>query len=341
MQTSAIRGVLLGSILFVLVLVAGCSRKNRSIGADNVIAVFAEPKEYQQMEATLKKVFEREIETPALEPIFTLKPITLDDYENYRRWKSLIIVSCLDSDGQILPLIKSMLSPDNLEKVRQKQSFAFNKVEPWAYDQQLLVLVSTDIPTLNHKLESEADDVFGLMDAFLSRRIAREMYAKGEQETLEKKILDRFGWKVRIQHDYRVIFEDSGKAFVMLQRQAPARSFMVYWMPTDDPSIITPEWIIAKRNTLSLNFDEADSVDVAHTTAADIEFAGRRACKLTGLWYTRLHGGPFRSYTIYDENVGRIYMIDYAVYAPDREKEPILRQMDIMARTFQTRSDLK
>lgn len=323
-------------------IIVSCSRKGRSIGADNVIAVLAETEEYALLEKALKEVFEREIYTPAIETIFTLKHITLDQFDQYRRWKSMIIISTLNSKGEILPLIKTMLKEEDLEKIKTKKSFAFNKVEPWAHNQQLLVLVSTDIPALKEKLVQNKDPLFQIMDKFLDDRITREMFAKSEQLGLEEKMLEQYGWKVRIQHDFQVIFEDSGKSFVMLQRKLPVRNFMVYWMDTDDPSLITREWIIQKRNELGVNFPEADTVDERYTNSSEVEFVGRRALKLDGLWYTTVKGGgPFRSYTFYDENDGRIYMIDYSIFAPDREKEPLLRQMEIMTRTFQIRSNIK
>ena len=338
------RNIIVVGILFSVILVIyGCSRKGRSIGADEIIAVIADTEEYAALEESLKEVFEREIYVPAIETIFTLKHITLDKFEQYRRWKSMIILSTLDSKGDVLPVINSMLRPEDLEKVKAKQSFAFNKTEPWARDQQLLVLVSTDIPALKEKLTQNKEQLFEIMDTFLDNRVKREMFAKSEQYALEEKMLDKYGWKVRIQHDFEVIFENSGKSFVLLQRKLPARSFMVYWMPTDDPSLITREWIIQKRNELSLDFEEADSVHEEYTSSKEVEFCGRRAHKLAGLWRTRLRGGPFRSYTFYDEADGRIYMIDYALFQPnpDERKEPFLRQLELMARTFQTRGDVK
>ncbi|MBN1351472.1 DUF4837 family protein [candidate division KSB1 bacterium] len=342
MRTQKLYAFFVVTLIFIIVLASGCGRKGRSIGADDVIAVIANPVEFERLEEPLKEVFEREIRVPIPELTFTLKNVSLDDFDTYRKWKSLIIISTLDSKSQVLPFIKSMLNPLDLAKVENKQSFAFNKKEPWAYDQQLIVLVSTDIPTLKEKLAANKEQLFNVMDDYLTSRVKREMYATSEQVALEKELSQKYGWKIRIQHDFEVLREDSAKSFVLLQRKLPSRSFLIHWVDTADPSIMTREWIIKRRNDLSLNFEDADTVDVNRTETSTVDFGRHKALKLTGLWYSGFKGGgPFRSYTFYDERDRRIYTLDYAMFQPDfnRRKLPFLRQLDIMAHTFKAGSE--
>jgi hypothetical protein len=47
-------------------------------------------------------------------------------------------------------------------------------------------------------------------------------------------------------------------------------------------------------------------------------------------------GGPFVNYTFYDQTTDRVYMLDGSVFAPDNDKLDLLRQMEVMARTFRT-----
>jgi hypothetical protein len=69
-----------------------------------------------------------------------------------------------------------------------------------------------------------------------------------------------------------------------------------------------------------------------------VAFAGRRALKISGIWENRtlLVGGPFRTYCFYDQDTGRRYMVDAAVYAAGTEKEPYLRQVDLIIGSFST-----
>ncbi len=60
--------------------------------------------------------------------------------------------------------------------------------------------------------------------------------------------------------------------------------------------------------------------------------------QLEYLWENedKVAGGPFKNYTFYDSLSRRIYMIDLAVYAPDRDKLPFVKRMEIIAKTFRT-----
>ncbi|NBC17960.1 MAG: DUF4837 family protein, partial [Bacteroidetes bacterium] len=50
-------------------------------------------------------------------------------------------------------------------------------------------------------------------------------------------------------------------------------------------------------------------------------------------------GGPFLTYSFYDQSTGRLYMIDGMVFAPGHEKREFLRQMEVIAHTFRTRQE--
>ncbi|PSQ65454.1 MAG: DUF4837 domain-containing protein, partial [Bacteroidetes bacterium QH_2_64_74] len=52
-------------------------------------------------------------------------------------------------------------------------------------------------------------------------------------------------------------------------------------------------------------------------------------------------GGPFVTYTFYDRSTDRVYMLDGSVFAPDYDKLDLLRQMEVMARTFRTAEEAR
>jgi hypothetical protein len=75
-----------------------------------------------------------------------------------------------------------------------------------------------------------------------------------------------------------------------------------------------------------------------YTKIEKINFLGRDAIKLEGLWEIeeKAIGGFFRSYTFFDMKTKKIYFIDISVFAPGEVKEPYIRQLDIIAHTFST-----
>ncbi|KPK89843.1 hypothetical protein AMJ80_09165, partial [bacterium SM23_31] len=70
------------------------------------------------------------------------------------------------------------------------------------------------------------------------------------------------------------------------------------------------------------------------------ELAGYPALETRGLWWhpEDILGGPMINYVFFDEYTSRIYMIDLAVFAPEfvSEKEPLIRQLEVIASTFTT-----
>jgi hypothetical protein len=178
------------------------------------------------------------------------------------------------------------------------------------------------------------------------------MYSIYEQKDLEKKLLEKYGWTVRVQHDYSIYKEFPQENFVMLRRAWPERWLFVCWQRLDDPSRITLDWAVAWRNSIGARFYENDRVVKPETaargfktppdlSAREVEFTGRRALEVQGLWENevKVAGGPFKAWAFYDEYTQQAFLIDIAVFAPGREKVPLMRQLEIMARTFRTQHD--
>ena len=93
-----------------------------------------------------------------------------------------------------------------------------------------------------------------------------------------------------------------------------------------------------RRDEVGRDFYDGDRIVRQYTSAEEVNFAGWRALRLSGLWENRnlYVGGPFRTYCFYDEEAKRRYMVDAAVFGAGVEKEPYLRQVDIIAHTFST-----
>ena len=69
-----------------------------------------------------------------------------------------------------------------------------------------------------------------------------------------------------------------------------------------------------------------------------VTFKNYGAWKITGLWESidEAQGGPFISYLFYDEVTERTFFIHSMIFHPGRDKYLLLRQVDIIAHTFET-----
>jgi hypothetical protein len=261
--------------------------------------------------------------------------------ENYVYRPRLLLIGILGSATPAASKIKAMLTPQIEERIATGQNYVFKKDDPWAKGQRLLVLSATDLDTLKQRIAGHRDELFNLFQQPLIERTKREMYSLYEQKDLAKTLLEKYGWTLRIQHDYKLYKEFPPEQFVMLRRAWPERWLFVSWQRLDDPSQITLDWVIAWRNRLGARFYENDRVVPIDLTAREVEFAGRRALEVQGLWENEIKvaGGPFKAWAFYDEYTQQAFLVDMAVFVPGQEKVRFLRQMEIMARTFRTQHD--
>ena len=328
----------------LFIFLTGCFQKPKSEGGDTNLFIIAEESDWKVLEPTLREAFEKTIITPQPEKVFVLHWIPPEKFNEVAKRKNLIILGTFETRGELKSKIEKMLSPEVRAKVAAEEEYVFTKKDPWAKNQLLMVLVGNNLDELKQKIAENKEFLYDLFKKKLIKDTAEEMFAKYEQKNLEKELLRKYGWTLRIQHDYFLNIERPQNHFIMLRRTLPGRErwLFVHWIDNADSSIINHEWLIKKRNQLTKKFYQNDRINERFTKSRRIKFLGRDAWVLEGLWENdeKVAGGPFKMYAFYDMATERIYLIDIAVYFPAGEKEPFLRQLDIMAHTFRTNQEI-
>ncbi|MBN2089431.1 DUF4837 family protein [candidate division KSB1 bacterium] len=336
-------------LLLLSLVLLGCeAKKYSSVGQNDEIIVICDTEECKLFQPELKTTFEREIGTPGIEKFLTLSYANIDQINSFNRRKNLILISTLSSTGETIQKIKEILGETNVQRVQAGENFFYQIKNPWAFGQILLVFAANTPDELKKRIIENKNTLFNIFDDRLNQIALAELYVKGEQHNLAKEILTKYGCSLRIQHEYRIFYESEEEGCFILFRDIPKRWITVGWFETDDPSLLTQEWCYQFRNNLFAKFDGTEEIDTRYTTVEEVDFQGKYALKLIGLYggkledgWPKVYGGPFRSYFFYEPADRRIYMVDYSVFAPDREKKNILRQLDIMVHTFYTENDLK
>ncbi len=297
------------------------------------------------MEGSIRDVFEKVIKTPQPEKLFEVHWVPPEKFKQFATRKNIVIVGLLNSEGEINEKVSNMLSQEVKAKVEDGSAFVFPKENPWADGQLLMVLASTGFAELEEKLQEKKDYLYQLFEKKILDETRSQMFSQLEQTELSDKLLEDYGWGVRIQHDYFINIERTDERFVMIRRSLPGRErwLFVHWIDNGDPTLINENWVLNTRDKLAKKFSENDLVDRQHTMSEEVDFLNRPTLMLEGLWGNdeKVAGGPFRNYTFYDEQSGRIYMIDVSVWFPGGVKEPFLRQLDIMAHTFKTADEVR
>ncbi len=338
-------GVLIVALLMWLGLGAGsCEMQRRALGDDHIIAVVADSTMFTLLKPALSKAIEKELRTPWPEKIFEIKYVLPGELKSAVMRQNVVMLGTLDGKDQTSQQVQSMLSESMKQRVQAGEAYLFRKDSPWAKGQLLLVLAAPTAGELFDRIDENADYIFSILREHSLERTKKIMFSRYEQKKIEDMLLQKYGWTLRVQHDYVVFQEIPEAGFVHLRRTSPERWLFVHWEETDDPTVVTDrEWMIKKRNEIGRLFYEDDVVvDTLYTFYED-EIAGRWVLVFQGLWENnkRIAGGPLKIFAFYDENTRRAYMIDIAVFAPGKRKEPFMRQLEIMARTFRTAEDLK
>ncbi|NBW85165.1 MAG: DUF4837 family protein, partial [Proteobacteria bacterium] len=163
----------------------------------------------------------------------------------------MIIAAPLDENSNPGSLLRSMLNEELEGQVRSNEAFAFPIKELWAKNQWILLLSSTTHEELAGHIRNNGEQLIQrLIDSELDRRV-EEIYGKGEQTVLSDSMLQKYGWSVRMQHDYFQTMDTT--QFVQFKRiLADNERWIWAWWADDfvDPGQITPEWINTTRDDL-------------------------------------------------------------------------------------------
>lgn len=326
-------------ILLLLLLSYSCGiYKKWSVGNENEIIVIADSLEWLSLKDVFSSVFEREIMTPQYEKIFHLKWISPIRFPKFTHWKNLLLVSTLDKRSKASEFLRAILDPQLLAGVQEGKYYVFLKKDNWARDQIFMVLAASNQQELRERVMENSQFLFDQFDEMVNLRVKKLMYRENEQKELEEHFKESYGWTFRVQRDYIVLKEKPDSGFVWLGRNYPIRWISIYWETVEDVPAITEEWVMDKRDEIGLKFYKDMVVDRRYSGVKLIRFKDWVTYRITGLWMLRKKalGGPFRTYCFYDDLTGRIYLIDFLVYAPGQEKAYYLRQLEIMVKTFNT-----
>lgn len=329
--------------LIIIASVVDCDNSNSKVGwgVDGEIFVLADSTVWHATEPVLRETFERPLVTPQHETVFT---IIHKDFNNFMRYKNLVFLATLEDSGTISKAVKSILKPELIEKVKSGD-YLFIQKDEWARDQFIMFLVSNNATELIQKITENKNYLFSLYDNYWTE-VRAEFFVRGaEEKDMEKHLLKEYGWLLRIQDDFVVQIEDTNENFVMLYKSFPEQWISVHWIDTDDPSLITKEWCINKRNEIGTKYYRGDQVEekFVEPVFEEVEFLGKRAGKLSALWQNEKEvcGGSFINYCFFDEDSERIYMLDYALFYPrlDKRKRPYLRKGEIILHTFRNMNE--
>jgi hypothetical protein len=179
----------------------------------------------------------------------------------------------------------------------------------------------------------------------LRERLVREydewtlerMYTTGANDSLSRALAD-LGLALTIPNVYTVTPLDTGFRFRNAYPDPGRliRSLLVTW--SADTTMPTPERLRAWRARAGeRNYDPPQQLLEEDQRFAPIEVNGQAGLELRGIWQDRSDfpaAGPLIARAVTCPAQGRTYYFDAWVYAPEGDKYPYVRQVEILLDSF-------
>ena len=327
-------------VVVTAVLIAGsCSYKPPSTGLENEIVVIASFEDRRFVEPLIDSVFGRVVYTPEAERFFDVVYVDPERFEEYKVRTNVVIAalfSVMDTTADVL--VRKILPDNQVDMIRQGEQNIFAKRDFLARDQVFAVLAANSDKELAEAVRVKGRWLFDQFDSGFLERQAEHIYKRMEQKELADDLWQKYGWQMRIQHDYVIIKEQPERNFIWFGRSFPYRWLSVQWVDHPITKEVDDQMAIDLIHDYPSTYYKRVNFTRYYEQIGETTFNGRRAWRAEGLWEHKkdVKGGPYVSYIFYDEKTDRIYHINYLIYHPSGRKMLSLRQMDIMSRTFTT-----
>lgn len=317
-------------ILIIVWALSGCGRLPEGGGGLHEVVAVADSEDWASAGELVRGALERVVRTPQEEKVFIVRIEPPEKFGFFRRWRNILLIARLDTPEGTADLVRSLLGRRVLKRIEDEGAVLGFRRDVWARDQFFCALVARDGEALREKAGEWGDAIFRMFEKALEERLSGWIYRHGEERGAEDMLRSRFGWSLRLPRGYRV--ERAGEGFVWVRKRTPERWIFVWW--GDAPDTLDGAWLRAQRDNIGARYYNGDRVVPQWLKEEAVEFAGRPAVRLSGIWENPrfVAGGPFRCYGFQHE--GRAYIVDVAVFVPGATKEPYLRQVDLVARSF-------
>ncbi len=277
------------------------------------------------------------------------------ELEQLKRFRNIIVAAPVNDSSNVSQFMRALLSDEVEQQVRNGEAFAFPIKNQWYRDQWLMLLSAPSDSALAQQIRNSQETLIdNLIDKELERH-TEEIYDRGERFALEDSLWQNHGWKIRVQHDWvknvDTTYTDNGKRahFLTMRRPLPEndRWFWTWWQKVDNINKVDDEWINTKRDSLNRQWIRGSREESYVTTAYNRPYEtetfrmnGDLVYETLGVWTMTndAMAGPFANFTVYDKETSRLFMLEFAQFAPKYDKRRFVREFRAMLRTFESDS---
>ncbi|OIO62778.1 MAG: hypothetical protein AUJ47_07270 [Candidatus Marinimicrobia bacterium CG1_02_48_14] len=321
--------------LFTVWLVGCASPQKPAAGEDDVIIVIAEENNWNITQNYLNETFGKPIYTPQEEYLYTLKWVDPSQFETFRMYKNVILISQFEVSSSLTGLLKSMVSDSALTRIRNTPGAYYSRRNAYADGQELMIVVGKSDGDVQSRIRLNETEMLAKMESQTAKRLTSFIYRIGEQTKLAEGYFQQYGWYMRLMHDYLELKNDPSQQFVWLGRDYPYRWIVINSIPAPDSFDLPSVGKQMLEDVYGKLIPEV-ALSMTYFTMQESWINNHAALEFRGLWEhkTEIQGGPFIAYSFYAPEQDKIFLLTGIVWAPDRQKLPYIRQIEMMLRTF-------
>ena len=325
-------------VLIPLLFWFGCdSVKPRAQGADNELVVVASFEDREDIQQVLTTIFSDTLHTPQPEAYYRTVWVDPENFNDMNNHVNVIVAAVGDHPRNMgVKLVKSVLNPTQYKSTMEGDNQLIFAKDVYARNQNYLIINGSTKEKIIERAKDQGPWLKKQYDDLFFKRQSKHLFEGSTlQKDLQNELAQKYGWTLKIPWGYTVVRDSAEQQFFWMGRDIPYRWLAVQWEDglafSDSASVhehvraIPPEY-----------FGNIQYADYLFKIEPD-EFNGRGAWKATGLWESieEAQGGPFIAYLFYDEATDRTYFIHIMIFHPGKDKYMLLRQVDIVAHTFE------
>ena len=330
-------GMLIFSIAFIALMITSCEEKSVvALGQDWEIYVIAEEDVWSETEQYIRPALEKKLVTPMVEKEFVVEHVLPQNLNEYLQMRNLLFISVLESDSRIDDILKRSVNEDVYQNIVAGEEYLFVTQDQWAVDQFVMILAAPDIESLVSNVGIYPDYLYTYFDDFRDARLKENLFFH-TQGSLENELKEKYGWTMKLPSGYHIEQEDTSENFVQINKIEPDMNIFVHWMDNQKSLNISESWALEKTNRMIAHYRNAYLQEGYYFTTEN-RFHNQSSTYIMGLWQsdTEYIGGPMFTYAFRDSNIDRVYVVTGHIYAPDRRKEPYLRELELIVDTFKS-----
>lgn len=217
----------------------------------------------------------------------------------------------------------------------------------YAFPQSILTIQAPDKASFIEFVQLNAQQI---IDYFTKAEMNRQfsILEKHHNVMVSDKVREMFACDVWLPGELKSSMEKENFYWVGTNEGAADRYFVMYTIPYEDKDSFTQEYFIHKRDSAMQNIRGTNEETMhmmtvpGHTQTQVISVQGSYTLEARGLWQMKndMMGGPYVSHMRLDEQNKRLVIAEVFVYAPEKMKRNLLRQLEASLYTLRLPADL-